>query len=223
MSDRASVVDVAGLSRTFPGPPAVHALTDVTFRVEKGEFVAIVGPSGSGKSTLLHILGLLDTHTSGHYLLDGVDIGALTGRELDGFRADRIGFVFQSFHLLENFTAVDNVRLAAAYRPSGGGDVNEAEHALTEVGLEHRLRALPKTLSGGERQRVAIARALLGDPSLLLADEPTGNLDSATSASIMGLFERLNGRGTTVVLITHDEAVAQLADRTLRLLDGQLN
>ncbi len=218
------VVDLREVSRTFPGTPPVEALKPTNLAIEEGEYLAIVGPSGSGKSTMLHLLGLLDTPTGGTYYLDGIDTGELSERERAGMRSARIGFVFQSFHLLSHRTTVENVMLAEVYRPASGKDRRErAVDALEQVGLGHRLDAFPTTLSGGERQRVAIARALVSRPSLLLADEPTGNLDTATGNQIMALFESLHASGLTLAVITHDDEVSARAQRQVRIRDGMLN
>lgn len=218
------VVELQDVSRTFPGNPPVEALKPTNLAVQEGEYLAIVGPSGSGKSTMLHLLGLLDTPTGGTYFLDGVDTGALTERQRAGMRSSRIGFVFQSFHLLSHRTTVENVMLAEVYRPgSAKGRRERAVEALQQVGLEHRLDAFPTTLSGGERQRVAVARALVSKPSLLLADEPTGNLDTATGNQILALFETLHNDGLTLAVITHDPEVAQRAQRQVRIRDGSLD
>ena len=219
-----AVVELREVSRTFPGTPPVEALKPTDLTIERGQYLAIVGPSGSGKSTMLHLLGLLDTPTGGTYLLDGVDTGALSEGQRAGMRSARIGFVFQSFHLLAHRTTVENVLLAEIYRPgSGESRRDRAVAALEQVGLGHRLDAFPTTLSGGERQRVAIARALVGRPSLLLADEPTGNLDTATGNQILGLFEGLHATGLTLAVITHDPDVAARAQRQVRILDGVLD
>ncbi len=219
-----AVVDLHEVSRTFPGTPPVEALKPTNLAIQTGEYLAIVGPSGSGKSTMLHLLGLLDTPTDGTYYLDGVDTGVLSERERAGMRSAKIGFVFQSFHLLAHRTTVENVMLAEVYRPgSGKGRRERAVEALEQVGLEHRLDAFPTTLSGGERQRVAIARALVSKPSLLLADEPTGNLDTTTGNQILSLFEALHASGLTLAVITHDQEVAARAQRQVRIRDGMLN
>jgi putative ABC transport system ATP-binding protein len=218
------VIEMTGLSRTYPGPPAVRALRPVDLTVAGGDYLAVVGPSGSGKSTLLNLLGLLDRPTSGRYLLDGVDTAALSEGDRTAWRGRRIGFVFQSFHLLPYRSATENVMLAQVYVGSRGAARREAARAaLARVGLAHRLDALPTTMSGGERQRVAIARALVNRPALLLCDEPTGNLDSVTSAAIEQLLRDLNGDGTTVVLITHDERLAAGARRSVAIRDGRLS
>jgi putative ABC transport system ATP-binding protein len=217
------VVVLDGLSRTFPGPPEVEALRSADLVIERGDYLALVGPSGSGKSTLLHLLGLLDRPTSGSYHLNGIDTNELSEPERAGLRASEIGFVFQAFHLLPQRSTVENVMLADVYRPGGRADRRRrAVEALESVGLGHRLDGYPTTLSGGERQRVAVARALVSEPSIVLADEPTGNLDSRTSDTLMKLFDDLHQRGLTIVVITHDHAVAARADRLVRIQDGTL-
>ncbi len=217
------VVALDGVGRTFPGPPPVTALSGAYLVVERGTYLALVGPSGSGKSTLLHLLGLLDRPTDGTYYLNGIDTTSLTEPERAGLRASQIGFVFQSFHLLSQRSAVENVMLADVYRRGGRTDRRaRAVAALEGVGLGHRLAASPTTLSGGERQRVAIARALVSGPSLVLADEPTGNLDTTTGHQILELFERLHAEGMTIIVITHDDSVAARAQRVATIRDGQL-
>lgn len=221
--ETAPVVVLHQAGRTFAGPPPVEALKPTDLVIERGEYVAIVGPSGSGKSTLLHLLGLLDTPTTGSYHLDGIDTVTLSEPERAGVRAARIGFVFQAFHLLAHRSIVENVMLADLYRPGGRDRRRErAVEALVSVGLGHRLDATPATLSGGERQRVAVARALVSEPSLLLADEPTGNLDTATGDQIMALFDELHDRGLTLAVITHDLSVAARAERVVGLRDGEV-
>lgn len=218
-----AVVELAGVSRSFPGPPAVHAIRNVTLTIGTGEYLSIVGPSGSGKSTLLHLIGLLDRPTTGSYLLDGVDTTALSDRARARVRGSRIGFVFQAFHLLSHRTVLENVTLATMYHGVPQSQRRErATAALAEVGLEHRLTFSPALLSGGERQRVAIARALVTEPALLLADEPTGNLDSASSGSLLDLFDLLHHQGLTLAIITHNEAVSRRAARRVRITDGLL-
>lgn len=217
------VVELDGAARVFPGPPPVEALKPTNLIIERGEYIGIVGPSGSGKSTLLHLLGLLDTPSSGIYRLDGIDIASLTDAERAGVRSARIGFVFQAFHLLPHRSTVENVMLAEIYRP--GSRKNRRERAIASlemVGLGHRLDSFPTTLSGGERQRVAVARALVGKPSLLLADEPTGNLDSKTSAQMLDLFDDLHHQGLTLAVITHDDDVSERAKRKVQIMDGLL-
>ena len=217
------VVELRGVGRSFPGPPAVHAVRDVDLVIRRGDYVSIAGPSGSGKSTLLHVMGLLDRPTAGTYRLDGVDTQAMSERERAGWRGRRIGFVFQAFHLLGARSVAENVELAMVY--TGVTRRRRAERALAaldRVGLGHRVAFSPATLSGGERQRVAIARALVGGPSLLLADEPTGNLDSATAAAILDLFDDLHRDGLTLAVVTHDEAVSRRAQRRVRTVDGSV-
>lgn len=219
----APVVELVGACRVFPGTPPVEALKPTDLVIDSGDYIGIVGPSGSGKSTLLHLLGLLDTPSSGVYRLDGIDIASLTDGERAGVRSARIGFVFQSFHLLAHRSNVENVMLAEIYRPNSRKKRRErAVAALEMVGLGHRLDAFPTTLSGGERQRVAVARALVGQPSLLLADEPTGNLDSKTSAQILDLFDDLHRQGLTLAVITHDDDVSERAGRRVQIKDGVL-
>ncbi|HYB88361.1 MAG TPA: ABC transporter ATP-binding protein [Streptosporangiaceae bacterium] len=220
----APVIELRGLARTYPGSPPVHALRPADLVAEENDYVAVTGPSGSGKSTLLHLLGLLDTPTAGRYLLDGVDTSTLSDRDRSALRGRRIGFVFQAFHLLSYRTALENVLLAELYNHTPRGDrLQAAVGALNAVGLGHRLDALPTTLSGGESQRVAIARALVNRPSLLLCDEPTGNLDSHMAGALMELLDRLNASGLTIVIITHDASVAAHAARTVAMSDGALS
>jgi putative ABC transport system ATP-binding protein len=219
----APVVELRGVTFVYPGPPAVQALHGIDLTVRHGEYVAIVGASGSGKSTLLNLLGLLDRPTSGGLALDGIDVGNLREGQRTALRASRIGFVFQAFHLLPYRSAVDNVALALLYRATPRRSRNrQAAEALDRVGLAHRSSAMTVNLSGGERQRVAIARALVGRPSLLLCDEPTGNLDSGTAANVLGLIQQLHDDGMTVVMITHDPAVAARATRAVRMHDGAI-
>ncbi|MEO8541307.1 MAG: ABC transporter ATP-binding protein [bacterium] len=217
------VIDLRRLGREFPTIPPVTALAAVDLRVERGEYSSIVGPSGSGKSTLLNIIGCLDRHTSGEYWFEGLDVSSLSDRQRAGLRGQRIGFVFQSFHLMPHRDIVENVMQAELYnRSPAAGRRERAETALRRVGLGHRLGFLPGRLSGGERQRVAIARAIVHSPSLLLCDEPTGNLDSRNSASVMELFDELNRDGLTVLVITHDDQVSAHARRSVRIIDGTL-
>jgi putative ABC transport system ATP-binding protein len=217
------VLQLVRLSRTFPGPPPIEALKPCDLTVLTGDYLAITGPSGSGKSTLLHVLGLLDKPTGGQYLLDGYDTAQLTEGDRSSLRANRIGFVFQSFHLLARRTAVENVAMAMLYNGTKRAGRRQAcTEALERVGLGHRVGALPQTMSGGERQRVAIARALVNQPSLLLCDEPTGNLDSANSAVVMDHLGGLHAAGYTIVVITHDPSVAARASRVIEIRDGHL-
>ncbi|MFE4513260.1 ABC transporter ATP-binding protein [Kitasatospora sp. NPDC056783] len=217
------VIRLRGVSRTFPGPPPVTALHPHDLEIAAGEYVAVVGPSGSGKSTFLNLLGLLDRPSGGTYELDGIDTGALSEARRTALRGLRIGFVFQSFHLLPYRTAMENVMLAQVYTGSPrAGRADAARRVLDRVGLGHRTEALPSRMSGGERQRVAVARALVNRPSLLLCDEPTGNLDSATALRVMELFEELHEGGLTLLVITHDREVADRARRTITIRDGRL-
>ena len=218
------VIELRGLARTYPGPPPVPALRPASLVIEAGDYVAVTGASGSGKSTLLHLPGLLGSPTAGSYLLDGVDTGELGDRDRSALRGSRIGFVFQAFHLLPYRTALENVLLAQMYNQTPRTvRVRAAVDALDAVRLGHRLDALPTTLSGGECQRVAIARALVNRPSLLLCDEPTGNLDSRNATALMDLLDQLNGAGFTIVVITHDASVAAHAGRTIAISDGVLS
>jgi putative ABC transport system ATP-binding protein len=213
-----------GVGLTYAGPPPVEALRPTDLTIEVGEYVAIVGPSGSGKSTLLNILGLLDRPTFGVYELDGVDVGALSEDDRTSVRANRIGFIFQAFHLLPYRDAAENVALALLYLGIPARVRRRlALEALDRVGLADRAQAFPTTLSGGERQRVAIARALIGEPRLLLCDEPTGNLDSATAATVLDLVADLHHDGLTVVMITHDPLVSTRATRVVSIMDGRVD
>jgi len=218
------VIELRGLGRTYPGPPPVPALRPADLVIDGGDYVAVTGPSGSGKSTLLHLLGLLDTPTEGSYLLDGLDTSKLNDRDRSALRGRRIGVVFQAFHLLPYRTALENVLLAELYNQTPRSvRLAAAAGALEAVGLGHRLDALPTTLSGGESQRVAIARALVNEPSLLLCDEPTGNLDSRNATALMELLDQLNAGGYTIVVITHDLGVAAHARRMIDISDGVLS
>lgn len=217
------VLDLRKVCRQFGTDPAVNALVDVDLVVRRGEWLSITGPSGSGKSTLLNMLGCLDRPTSGEFLLDGVETTKLSENERAGLRSRRIGFIFQSFHLLPYRTVLENVMLAEVYRRrTGQGRRERALAEIRRVGLAHRAEFLPSKLSGGERQRVAIARALMGSPSLLLCDEPTGNLDSKNTESILDFFTELNREGMTIVVVTHDENVAGRASRRVNMKDGEL-
>lgn len=223
VEDRAAVVELRGVTRQFAGDPPVHALHPTDLRVEAGEYFSVVGPSGSGKSTLLHLLGLLDSPTTGEYLLDGRPTAAAGERERAALRATRIGFVFQAFHLLPHRTVLENVLLATVYSGVPRAERRDrAVAALERVGLAHRLDFLPTVLSGGERQRTAVARAVVSRPRVLLADEPTGNLDSESSASVLELFDELHAEGLTLLVITHDDDVSARAQRRVRIADGRL-
>ena len=218
------VVELRGVGRTFDvGDVSVRALAAASLSVERGEYVAVVGPSGSGKSTMLNVLGLLDRPTEGSYLFEGIDTSDLDEGQRAGLRSRRIGFVFQSFHVLAHRSVIENVLLSTIYSGMPRNDrVSAAETALLQVGLGHRMDFLPSKLSGGERQRVAIARALVTRPAILLADEPTGNLDSATGAGVLRLFDELRAEGLTLVVVTHDGEVSRHADRAIRLRDGRI-
>jgi putative ABC transport system ATP-binding protein len=217
------VLDLVGVSRTFESDPPVMALRDVDLTVLASEYVAIVGPSGSGKSTLLNVVGLLDRPTSGEYWLDGVEVSALTESERSAVRSERVGFVFQAFHLLPHRSALENVMFGSLYQGVSRRErYRRAGQALIQVGLGSRAGFRPTRLSGGERQRVAIARALAAQPSVLLCDEPTGNLDSANTVAILDLIDELVAGGLTVLVITHDENVAARARRRVGIVDGQL-
>ena len=220
-----SALEAVDVTRTYRrGAEEVHALRGVSLRIDTGEYVAIIGPSGSGKSTLMNLLGCLDRPTSGVLRIDGRDVTGMSDTELALVRNASVGFVFQSFQLLSRTSALDNVALPLVYRGVGRSErVEAARAALESVGLGHRVDHRPAQLSGGEQQRVAIARALVGQPRLLLADEPTGNLDSRSGAEVMDLFDRLNGdRGVAVVLVTHDRDVAARARREIHVRDGEV-
>ena len=219
----ASVLELDGVTKVYGEDPPVPALRGVSFSVRGGELVAIVGPSGSGKTTLLHLMGTLERPTSGRAFITGHDIARLTDGELAALRATQIGFVFQQFFLAEHSTLLENVADGLLYAGvSAGARRAQAADALTAVGLGERLEARPTQLSGGERQRVAIARALIGAPAIVLADEPTGNLDSATGEQIMSLIEQLNDEGATIVVITHEQAIAERCPRRIQILDGRI-
>ena len=217
------VVVVDGLAKVFPGPPPVTALQPCSFAIARGEYVAVTGASGSGKTTLLSLIGLLDNPTAGRYWLDGIEVGDLDDRARSAVRARHIGFVFQAFHLLGYRTVVDNVELGLLYQgvPKRQRQAR-ANSVIEQVGLTHRRHALCSTLSGGEKQRVAIARTLVRDPALMLCDEPTGNLDTATTDQVLALLDDLHQRGMTILIITHDPDIAALAERNLIISDGLL-
>jgi putative ABC transport system ATP-binding protein len=218
-----TVLELDAVTKVYGEQPPVPALRGVSFSVQGGELVAIVGPSGSGKSTLLHVIGTLERPSSGVVRIGGVDVARLSDRGLSLLRAREIGFVFQQFFLAEHATVRENVADGLLYAAVPAAErYKRADEALERVGLSHRATFMPTKLSGGERQRVAIARALVGRPALVLADEPTGNLDSSTSASIMALLRELNAAGATIIMITHDAGLAEQLSRQIRMLDGQV-
>lgn len=216
------IIEIKGITRNFPlGSEIVKVLKGIDLNINKGEYVALMGPSGSGKSTLMNILGCLDTPTGGSYILNGKDVSRMPDDELAGIRNKEIGFVFQTFNLMPRTTALDNVALPMVYAGYKKPERNtRATEVLTQVGLEDRMDHKPNQLSGGQRQRVAVARALVNHPSIILADEPTGNLDSKTSVEIMKLFGQIHANGNTVILVTHEEDIAAYAHRVIRLRDG---
>ena len=220
-----SIIETSELKKTYQvGEVQVHALDGLDVRIEKGAYIALMGPSGSGKSTLMNVLGCLDTPTSGEYVLNGNDVSSLSDDELAEIRNKEIGFVFQTFNLLPRYTALENVALPMIY--AGVPKMKRlarAEKVLKKVGLGDRMDHRPNELSGGQRQRVAVARALVMNPSIILADEPTGNLDSVTSDGIMELFSEINKDGNTVIVVTHEEDIAAHAERVIRLKDGKIS
>jgi putative ABC transport system ATP-binding protein len=219
-----SLISLSQITKTYDaGELAVQALRGIDLTVEKGQMVAIIGPSGSGKSTLMHIIGCLDAPSSGSYVLDGQDVSELSSFQLAGIRNRKIGFVFQTFNLLPKASLLRNVELPLLYAGVPGPERREkAAEALARVGLADRQKHKPSALSGGQRQRAAIARAIVMSPSLILADEPTGNLDSKTGTEILDIFHEMHGRGETIVIVTHDPRIADQCERTVRIVDGQI-
>lgn len=208
----------------YIGSITVKALRSVDIEIKENEYVAIMGPSGSGKSTLMNLVGCLDTATSGTYILNGTDVSKMEDNRLAEIRNQEIGFIFQTFNLLPRYTALENVTLPLIYAGSGKSErVSRAKQTMEDVGLGDRMDHRPNELSGGQRQRVAVARALVNNPSIILADEPTGNLDSKTSIDIMKLFGEIHAKGNTIILVTHEESIARYAHRIIRLLDGEVD
>jgi putative ABC transport system ATP-binding protein len=216
------LIKITGITRDFQlGSETINVLKGIHLQIEKGEYVALMGPSGSGKSTLMNLLGCLDTPTSGEYILNGKDVSQMQDDELAEIRNKEIGFVFQTFNLMPRTTALDNVALPMVYAGFSRSDrIKRATEVLNQVNLGDRMDHKPNQLSGGQRQRVAVARALVNSPSIILADEPTGNLDTKTSLEIMGLFDEIHKNGNTVILVTHEEDIAEYAHRIIRLRDG---
>ncbi|MBX7063458.1 MAG: ABC transporter ATP-binding protein [Saprospiraceae bacterium] len=218
------MIDLKDICRSYKmGEEVVHALRNVSLQIYKNQYVALMGPSGSGKSTLMNILGCLDSPSSGKYLLNDIDVSTMADADLAEVRNKQIGFIFQTFNLLPKLSSLENVALPLIYAGIGKSErLDRAEKALASVGLHDRMLHKPNELSGGQRQRVAVARALVNDPAIILADEPTGNLDTKTSIEIMALFEEIHSKGNTVVLVTHEPDIALYAHRIIRLRDGQL-
>ena len=218
-----TVISINNISKIYEGPPPVKALDSVSLEIKKGDFVSIVGQSGSGKSTLLNVIGLLDNITEGSISIDGDDVSNMTDNELSKFRGEKIGFIFQSFFLLPGLTAQENVAEGLLYHGIKRSiRLEKAKESLEQVGLGHRLTHLPKELSGGEQQRVAIARALVENPSFVLADEPTGNLDKESGLNVLNILKDLNNQGKTVVMITHNQEHAEMFEKVITLVDGKI-
>ena len=224
MSDTPSLIDLSGVTKVFlTDEVETHALSGIHLKIEKGEFAAIAGPSGCGKSTLLSILGLLDSPTDGQYTLNGQSVAKLSAADRARVRNREIGFIFQSFNLIGDLTVFENVELPLTYRGTSAAERKKrAMESLERVGMGHRAKHLPSQLSGGQQQRVAVARALVGSPSVLLADEPTGNLDSKNGDAVMALMKELHQAGSTIVMVTHDPRFAKYADRTIHIFDGRI-
>lgn len=218
-----AIINLQGISKIYRTKEVeTVALENVNLEVEKGEFLSVMGPSGCGKSTMLNVMGLLDVATQGKVLINGTETSKMKDKEMAEFRNKTLGFVFQSFHLINSLNVLDNVELPLLYRKSGDKSRREmAKHVLEKVGLSHRMKHFPSQLSGGQCQRVAIARAIIGNPQIILADEPTGNLDSKMGSEIMGLLFNLNSEGTTIVMVTHDEHIAKTTKRIIRFFDGR--
>lgn len=217
-----ALISLSGIQKRYElGEQVVYALRDINLEIQRGEYVALMGPSGSGKSTLMNIIGCLDTPTAGTYILNGKEVSSMSDGELSHIRNMEIGFVFQTFNLLSRLTALDNVALPLVYAGVSKKERTErAKAALNDVGLSDRMSHKPNELSGGQRQRVAVARSLINNPSILLADEPTGNLDTNTSKEIMALFDEIHAKGNTIILVTHEEDIARYAKRMVRVRDG---
>jgi putative ABC transport system ATP-binding protein len=217
-----ALISLTGIQKRYElGEQIVYALREINLEIQRGEYAALMGPSGSGKSTLMNIIGCLDTPTAGTYILNGKMVSSMSDSELSHIRNQEIGFVFQTFNLLNRLTALDNVALPLVYAGVGKKERTErAKSALNDVGLGDRMTHKPNELSGGQRQRVAVARSLINNPSILLADEPTGNLDTNTSKEIMALFDEIHDRGNTIILVTHEEDIARYAKRMVRVRDG---
>jgi putative ABC transport system ATP-binding protein len=224
MTESKALIDLDGLSKVFYTEEVeTHALSNINLKIQTGEFVSIAGPSGCGKTTLLSILGLLDSPTAGKYVLDGTPVENLTASQRAKIRNQAIGFVFQAFNLIGDLTVYENVELPLTYRGMPGAERKErVQAALERVGMAHRMGHYPSQLSGGQQQRVAVARAIVGKPLILLADEPTGNLDSKNGGAVMGLLKELHAEGATICMVTHDPRYAHVADRSVHLFDGQV-